>query len=403
MIFASPPEAVASKPEPYIILKKEIEKIFGQKIISAKECLMLAEDIYNKTSSLLNFNTIRRFFGLVKSDYPASKATINILSAYCGFSSLAELTAYVETAPEKPGSEQNVILLNYLVMIFKNTLVNDDNDETFNSFVKITIEHLHENIPLMKSLQKEIAKTKNGIEFYFEKNVNYDKLNSFYGEGLHDYMNESSSQEKTIFALSLLCLKNWLVCDNESLKKNFERLQPLNLSPSAPSFIWSRYFSAHLLYANAFSADVEKLLIETYTFHANCKLANRKQKVAESFEYIYANTLILTNNYEHALYYTDHALKNYDELNSPEGHYSLQKLLLLKAIALIQLKNRAEAKNIYQLLKPSKFYFLSSKLDTALYLILTKEINKGNRNTDLQLNKIVEESGFLKLQHMIFD
>jgi len=382
------------------ILKKEIERKFGQQIITAKECLQLAEDIYSRTSSLINFNTIRRFFGLVKTQYPASKATINIFCAYCGHATIENLLNSVNEAQQKTENKKDTILLNYLVLIFKSTNVNDDDDETFNSFVKITIEHLNKNVGLMKLLQKEIVKTKNGIEFYFEKNVNYDQLNSFYGDGLQDYINESPEAEKQVFALSLLCLKNWLMNDEKSLALNFEKVQKLTLPNNTPGFIWARYFSAILFHADSLQIDTEKILIETYAFHSTNKLKNGDTKVSQSFEFIYANALILTDNHEHALYYINHTLKSYKDLYTTEGNYCLQKLLLLKAIALSRQKNIAESKKIYQLLKPSKFYFLSARLDTALYLILTKEINKGNSKTEEQLNKIITESGFLKLKTM---
>ena len=51
----------------------------------------MVEDIYHKTGETVNANTLRRFFGLVKADYPASSSTLTILSKYCGLNSMQEI------------------------------------------------------------------------------------------------------------------------------------------------------------------------------------------------------------------------------------------------------------------------------------------------------------------------
>ena len=139
-------EETATEQDEYIALKKEIARIFGQHIITAKECLMLSEDIYSKTSSLLSFNTLRRFFGLVKTKYPPSKATLRILSIYCGHNSIEDLEKHLETTAPKDGIKKNETLFNYVVTVFKNTPVNDVHDETFNTYISKVIQlFIHKN------------------------------------------------------------------------------------------------------------------------------------------------------------------------------------------------------------------------------------------------------------------
>src|SRR5690606_41619311 len=72
-------------------LKKELENSFGRRIKSSRDCIQMVDDIYHKTGETINSNTLRRFFGLVKADYPASTSTLNILSRYCGFNSIDEI------------------------------------------------------------------------------------------------------------------------------------------------------------------------------------------------------------------------------------------------------------------------------------------------------------------------
>ena len=72
-------------------LRKELENSFGRKVLSSRDCLQMVDDIYQKTGYTINTNTLRRFFGLVKTDYNASPSTLSILLKYCGFNSIEEL------------------------------------------------------------------------------------------------------------------------------------------------------------------------------------------------------------------------------------------------------------------------------------------------------------------------
>src|SRR5687767_12831872 len=71
-------------------LKNEVEAVFGRAITSYRDCILLSEEIYIRTCFKINLNTLRRFFGIVKAEYPPSLATLNIMAKYCGFDSMDE-------------------------------------------------------------------------------------------------------------------------------------------------------------------------------------------------------------------------------------------------------------------------------------------------------------------------
>ncbi len=103
------------------VLKNEVEETFGEKIVSAKNCIALSEAIYSKISLTISSNKLRRFFGLVRSDYSPSPTTLEILSKYCGFESFHEL---IELKSKAAGSISNEkfyadSVLNYIVTLFK--------------------------------------------------------------------------------------------------------------------------------------------------------------------------------------------------------------------------------------------------------------------------------------------
>ena len=47
------------------LLKEEVERVFGRKILTASDCQNLSKDIYQQTKSGLSLNTLRRNISLL--------------------------------------------------------------------------------------------------------------------------------------------------------------------------------------------------------------------------------------------------------------------------------------------------------------------------------------------------
>src|SRR6476620_7481999 len=96
------------------LIKKEIQYIFGRQIVSSRDCIQLSDEIFKRTKVQLNPNTLMRFFGLVKAEYPPSQSTLTILSKYCGFQSVDEVNAVrkdvsYDSKEIDDGKEDNVL------------------------------------------------------------------------------------------------------------------------------------------------------------------------------------------------------------------------------------------------------------------------------------------------------
>ena len=149
------------------LIKKEIEHVFGRRIVSSRDCIQLSDEIYHKTKVQLNPNTLRRFFGLVKAEYATSYSTLTVLSRYCGFQSVDEVQQVKkELAPTVPEPDS---VLNFLIGLFRDVQVPDRDDKTFLSLVMHTVNYLNRNLSLTDQFQVQIAKTRNGQDIYFEK------------------------------------------------------------------------------------------------------------------------------------------------------------------------------------------------------------------------------------------
>lgn len=71
-------------------LKKEILNKFGQELSYSKDCEALAGVVCESTGGRISATTIRRLYGLLKSNSAPSKFTLNLLAQYVGFKSWAD-------------------------------------------------------------------------------------------------------------------------------------------------------------------------------------------------------------------------------------------------------------------------------------------------------------------------
>src|ERR1700743_88319 len=106
-------------PEYIHLLRHYTEKMLGRRVLSSTDCRFLFNSITQQLGSTLSFNTLRRFFKLMETKHEQSVYTLDVLSAYCGFSSFDDFMTVARQKPKETNGQQNTDLLFYLVMLFK--------------------------------------------------------------------------------------------------------------------------------------------------------------------------------------------------------------------------------------------------------------------------------------------
>jgi len=290
------------------LLKTEVEKIFGKRIQSSSDCQTLCNEILRTSDIKISFNTIRRFFNLMKAEGSPSSYTLNALCNYCGFQSFDKFILARQQNVLQEEKEQDPVLLNFLILFFKQIEVCKKNDLTYLSLVQQTIIHLDQHTFIIDSFQREIAKTKNGQSFYFEQFVFVDKLNSYYGAGLQYYLNEKKTKEAQLFGYSLLCYQSWLTQNTAGVEKYFRKVMQQGINTSVSHSVNARYFTTQLFYADAFSLDQDAILAEAKRFYLSTLKLKDNNLTSNCFEIIISEAMILTGNYESALFYLEEIL-----------------------------------------------------------------------------------------------
>lgn len=378
------------KPEELSALKKEIEQTFGRKISSYRDCIQLVEDIYQKTELNVNVNTIRRFFGLVRTNYSPSHSTLAIFSKYCGFGSIDELQN-ISIAPTTENDINKEEVFHYLVSLFKNIPVSEAYVSAFEPVVHQTIIFLERNPSLIDRFQREIATTRAGQYYYYERFVNMDRLNGYYSDGLKHYLRSKNNNEAKLFVNSLLVLRYWMIEDHSRLEKHMKEALRIYTDQDYSSNTMSRFFAARLYYLNAKNDSSEKILPEISKYY-NTKAPETKDISTAAFDLIICEALTLTNQRTEALEW----LKKSKVVFGEKDHKDKSAYAILENILLT---SKAPSKSGNYLVSPRKnrrYLPIQSTLNKKYLRILQLSL-KPEKKESKELNTLIEATGYRRV------
>lgn len=284
------------KKDLYPGLRKELENTFGRKIISYRDCVQLVEDIVQKTGFTVNVNTLRRFFGLVKTDFKASSSTLTILSKYCGFNAIDEIES-IESKnllPDDTVSQQEVFY--YLISLFKQLPLAEAHIPIAGIIIEQTIIFLERNPGLIDRFQREIAKLPAGQYYYYEIAVNMDQLNKYYGNGLQYYVRSKNTEEASVFVNSIQVLRCWLSNDTAGLEKHYQLIKNYKITKATPKQIAARWLTAQLYYCNYRNKLFDDAIAEIIKYYSDISdRARDNHYYYPYFELILCEAFTLTN------------------------------------------------------------------------------------------------------------
>lgn len=254
-------------------LKSLTEKNIGFKIKNRGDCHILSGLITSKIDKDINYNTIRRFFGLDKPRKPQQK-TLDILSEFNGFESFVDFSNQYpvkfswklrEEIYEKLNLDSNEALISYLntlsprqydlietlITVIRELLIRKDfetiklcfNLNIFNpkNFQYSELLYFGNSVGLiMRKHQYDYSpfvKTKYFVETVFTTFVDYSSLNKNYGVCAKKVYNTTTNNNLKLF--SGLIIQLIRVVNNESHSCNFDNL----INSKTHPILFGRYLS----------------------------------------------------------------------------------------------------------------------------------------------------------------
>jgi hypothetical protein len=397
-IYPQPEKRHAMRDASHTLLQREVEKKYGKKVLTYSDCLHLTGEISKKTGFRINVSTIRRFFGLVKANYPPSPSTRDILAKFVGFNSFEHFTNFQHHNSEKAEQEYS-ILLHYLEILFSKASATTYSDPTWLAITRQTILFLDKHPLLIDAFQRAMSKSVVGQEVYYEQFVNIDQLNGYYGDGLRYYLTEKLTSEGQIFAHSLLALCSFLVGEQKSLEVHYRNVIQHSLDKSVHPFVCGRHFATQLLYHHDDAGELSKVALNARMFYKDMVPSKDAYHSFPCFELIMAEALLLTRQPLEALFYIKESKKKKTNYIPPAIDVQLFSVFdLYEAAAYFLLGDDERAKKIFKKVNPTEFYFLSRYYYNVIYLLLDSELFPSRKGAnDVQINDLVQQLGFVQL------
>ncbi|MDB4027755.1 hypothetical protein N9459_01040 [Flavobacteriaceae bacterium] len=359
-------------------LIKAVEKKFGFKILNRGDCEKLSEVIHEQIDKNINYNTLRRIYGLAKP-VKTRKDTLDVLSQYVGYISYYH---YVNEAPyeiswesrlhlyelkdnkdtkalllfleRKAQRAEDIVLpiinlirefllakrIRELNILFASDVLKN-NIVTYNQ--KLIIGNsagiLLRSIKLSKQEINLLCKTPFFRATIFEIFVDYSFLNGYYAVFLK-YFSEKKDYKNKLFVKCLLNLKSFL--NNEKIKDiQIGDTQLMELHP----ILIGRYFSNFLL---AEKKEAHFFKIKT--------IANSFTFLSRDYEIYYEPIVIaiVTNNLKVQSWVIEQIEKHLSKNAYPEPHY-LETYHLMKTWYYAQTGAIERAKDLFEKININNF------------------------------------------------
>lgn len=395
-----------------------VESVFGKRIVNRPDCEELSITIFKKTKHLINYNTLRRFFGLAgkKNNINVSKGSLDILAIYCDFQSyfdfctqlgaidnlgklyklqleVIQQKSFTITSIEKYLSQLNknedlYSLMNFIVLvafnrgdlaflkqIFKLKKVFNGNDYFIAHlyFLIQTIGVQVQNHPQFSNeLWKSWANEKQARFFYFELFVDMNNLVNSHYIGIEYYLKHTTKHQDLIFAHSLLAWRYLMLNDIKNAKKEIAIIENIPLKEHIHPIPIARLFNCKLLIEHQEAGSVSKKLLNEISIYQK-QFSNNTRPF---FEHFITEGLAVTNCTNLALSFIQEAnkkvqLNQYFYLNG-----STERLKILEAYCLMKHANIKQSNELIKKINLEDLDSFSKEYDSIFYYAIDKSKNQ---------------------------
>ena len=301
------------------ILKKEIEKKLGQKILNRGDCELLSNAILETIDIEISYNTIRRLFGLAPN-VKANKKTLNTLAKFIGYKHYIHFTqTYQQKEPKNlsvlvfkavyHADKAEIIKLvqntksshedfvSFIIILSRELLYNKQysilnqvfelEELAYDNFSYSEVLFIGNSIGLL--LRKQHLKDKaflhntNFLRCVYLTFVDYSNLNGYYADWTKIINKSKKTKELQIFTKAILEFRKFL--NKKTVTDSFGNLA---FNPSLNPILCSRLLSIKIMVNKDDNLD---LILDTY-FHIHS--GSKSRLIDYSFELLI--TAITTKN-----------------------------------------------------------------------------------------------------------
>ena len=377
------------------ILKTITQKKIGLKIENYNSSIRLSEIIYTETGIEISYNTLRRFFGIVKPVKP-SNYTLNTLAAFNGFKSYNDFVMNFHLKNRWKEEFHKVAIMdrpeNLLKYIENNLHSNRDFILKFTQIIRELILAKKYNLlfrifsldqmkfccfnyddvvyfgncigPLLKTFDLKSTEVQililndNFLDLIITIYVDYEAINSYYGDSLKIIIKHCEREDVGQFCKGVLNLNMYL---NNNSKDHFFKLK---LNSKFHPILKSRVIAQELFYE---TNDLIEIL-NNYE-----KKSQDKNKINIDYYFEIITTALVTRNFKVMAW----ILNTFEPRTKYDNSYKFEHYEQFGLMAMILYKYRQDYDNLNLWLKSISFDNFSRPYETFIlqYVYILKYHN----------------------------
>ncbi len=259
-------------------LRKTITKQFGKDIEASTDCDNLASIILRDCKTNISSQTLRRFFGLIKTSTTSSRFTLDLLSQFCGYRDFKEFY-------DAHNNQE-------LELFFGNS---ESTNQSYWQRSEQLCQQIIESPELLVNTHHKLMSFPMARKYFMENHPLRDLLGSVYVQYFSAYLKYNTSNEAKIFAYGFLFQSSFLLQNTEMMDLYYRRVKETELSDEVHVIPAGLKYGVQLLYADFAGNDV--LFKKDFAEMKKTRLRYRKasEKSVCSFESTVLESLIFTN------------------------------------------------------------------------------------------------------------
>ena len=371
-------------------LQKRIMEQFGRHIVSLRDCEELASVLERQFNAQISAQTLRRFFGIVKSDSNPSVFTLNLLANYCGFRDYESFRISYKNSD--------------LELFFGDVL--DERKDYWRKSEELCAK-ISSSAEMLITTHHRLMSFPMARKFFMEHHPMRDMLGSVYTQYFLAYLKFNTSSEAKIFAYGFLFKSAFLQQNLELLELYYKKVKEVELTKEIHVIPVALKYGTILLYAN-FTKN-EYLFRKTFKEMITSREAyiSASQKSVCSFEYTVLESLIFTNRKKEIRFLLENHVSQTedDQYFVPQDRKNTHEEVwkILQAVSFQKLGHEAESKRLLNSIDLDKLGIGWKNYYSIFYKFLELDFSEGRKKekciTDLQ--KLIDKTYFFYFQEQL--
>ncbi|MEC5157706.1 hypothetical protein [Chryseobacterium sp. MP_3.2] len=358
-------------------LRRAVCEQFGREVNTSVHCNELSVAI-QKDGILINPQTFRRFFGLIKTHGGFSNFTLDALAFYCGH---ADFSAYKKTLIENE------------LELFLDEIGRTRSKDNYWKISDDLCRKIIESPSLLVSVHHKLLKYPLARTFFMEHHPIRDLAGTVYSQYFKDYLKYENSNEAKLFAYGFLYMGAFLTENEEFMDLYYQKIKEIELTPEIYILPVGRKFGVMLLHSHFRKDDetFDKVFSQMVAVRENYRETSEKSVC--SFEYAVLEHLIFTDKTQEMLFLIDNNItqlysdKKFIPQDRKENHEECWSIMC--AVAYLKMKDYKKSKNYLDKVNLENLSLGWQKYYAIQYYIV-KYIFSNPSEKEVILNKLTE-------------